>query len=193
MTLFDDLNQFLEERFDEFLRNNPHLELQALEEQLREQERDTRQLLAQLQSQEKTLETKILDTAREVQLWHQRIQKAEAVKRFDLVRPAQEREAALLRQGNQLWGQMQAVKGRIPQTQALLQQIQQRQKEVKAKAAEFKTRQASPPPHNNSWDKGWNRASDHRQSSPGTDPLEAKFQRWEMDEELEQLKRQMNP
>jgi len=36
--LFDDFSRFLESRLEEFLRNNPHLEL-ALLEQLREQER----------------------------------------------------------------------------------------------------------------------------------------------------------
>lgn len=53
MGLFDDINQFLEERLDEFLQNNPHLELQALEEQLREQEQDTTKLISRLQLEEK--------------------------------------------------------------------------------------------------------------------------------------------
>ena len=35
MGLFDDLSRFLENRLEEFLRNNPHLELEALLEQLR--------------------------------------------------------------------------------------------------------------------------------------------------------------
>ncbi|MFW6316406.1 MAG: TIGR04376 family protein, partial [Cyanobacteriota bacterium] len=39
MSLLDDLTKFLETRLDEFLKNNPHLELQALEEQLREEEK----------------------------------------------------------------------------------------------------------------------------------------------------------
>ena len=53
MSLFDDLSQFLEERLDEFLENNPHLELQAIEEQLREQEEDTNKLIIDLQLREK--------------------------------------------------------------------------------------------------------------------------------------------
>ncbi|MEY3222150.1 MAG: hypothetical protein RLZZ203_1006, partial [Cyanobacteriota bacterium] len=48
MSLFDDLSRFLESRLEEFLRNNPHLELQALLEQLREQEEDTLKLVADL-------------------------------------------------------------------------------------------------------------------------------------------------
>ena len=56
MGLFDDFSQFLENRLEEFLQNNPHLELQALEEQLHQQEEDTLRLIIQLQRQEKKLE-----------------------------------------------------------------------------------------------------------------------------------------
>ena len=62
MGLFDDFSQFLENRLEEFLQNNPHLELQALEEQLRQQEKDTLNFIAQLQRQEKKLEQDILAT-----------------------------------------------------------------------------------------------------------------------------------
>ena len=63
MSLFDDLSQFLEERLDEFLENNPHLELQAIEEQLREQEADTNKLIIDLQLREKSLQEQILAIA----------------------------------------------------------------------------------------------------------------------------------
>jgi uncharacterized protein (TIGR04376 family) len=188
MSVFDDFNRFLEERLDEFLRNNPHLELQALEEQLKEQEAGARRLVNDLKAQEKTLETQILETAREVQTWHIRIEKAKSAGRLDLVEPALEREAALLRQGNQLWGQMQGVKDRIQQTQTLQRQIQQRLQEVQAKAAAAKT---AAPPKTETWSNpGWNRTTPYPKTG-GVDPLEEKFQRWEMDDELEDLKRQM--
>lgn len=193
MSIFDDVSRFLEERLDEFLRNNPHLELQALEEQLREQAEDVRKLLIELQVKEKSLETKILETAKEVQLWHGRVQKAKTVGRSDLVKPAQEREAALLRQGNLLWGQMKGVKERIQQTQSLQRQIQQSQQELQAKAAQFKTSQ--PPSQqtaqSQSWSTtGWNYTSPYPPSA-GVDPLEAKFKDLETDEELRRLKREM--
>ncbi|MGA1625960.1 MAG: TIGR04376 family protein [Prochlorothrix sp.] len=142
MSLFDDFSQFLESRLDEFLRNNPHLELQALEEQLREQEADAQQLLREFQAKEKHLQDQILETAKEVQRWHLRIQKAQAAHRLDLVNAAQEREAALLRQGNQLWGQMKGVTARIQRTQELHQQIQVQRQEVARKAAEARKAQA---------------------------------------------------
>ena len=77
MGLFDEFEQFLEERLDEFLSNNPHLELQAVEEQLAEQEQDTSRLIAKLQLEEKALQDRVLKTANDIQTWHGRIDKAE--------------------------------------------------------------------------------------------------------------------
>lgn len=183
MGLFDDLNLFLEARLEEFLRNNPQLELQALEEQLREQAAETSRLITDLQAQEKQLQTEILNTAQEIQRWHTRIEKAQAAGRQDLTQAAREREAALLRQGNQRWGQMQALKEQIKQTQALQGQIRVRQQEVQEKV-QAETARPTPTVEGQTVN-GWN--------YPDSDPdrLEEKFRRWEMDEELEELKRSM--
>lgn len=178
MSVFDDVSRFLEDRLEEYLRNNPHLELQALAEQLDEQANDTLRLIAQLQLQEQTLQEKILATARDVQLWHERIAKAQSKGRLDLVEPAQAREAALLRQGNQLWGQMTAVKQQIEQSQQLYRQIQVRQQEVKQRLA---TVQAGP----TTW--GTPPAADPN------DPLEAAFHAWDIEDELDSLKRNLSP
>ncbi len=189
MGLFDDLNQFLEDRLDEFLRNNPHLELQAIEEQLREQEQDTQKLIAQLQLKEKNLQAEILALAEDIQTWHGRVSKAEAANRPDLAEAAKEREASLLRQGNQIWGQMEGVKQRIVKSQELLQQIRRKRQEVKAQFAQAKT--AATSNSDRGYTIGWERAVDSKYSRVG-DPLEAQFQQWELDEELEQMKRRMN-
>ncbi|MFN6473073.1 MAG: TIGR04376 family protein [Nostoc sp. SerVER01] len=189
MGLFDDLSRFLENRLEEFLRNNPHLELEALLEQLREQEEDTLKLIADLQLQEKRSQDDILATAQEIQRWHIRVQKAKDAGRQDLVTAASEREAALLREGNQRWGQMQGLKERINQSQELLRKIQQRRQEVQAKAAEAQTARAKAQTQQrletNGW---WNQSSS---SSSGFDDLEEKFRRWETQDELEQMKRNM--
>ncbi|MEB3163903.1 MAG: TIGR04376 family protein [Prochlorothrix sp.] len=205
MSLFEDFSQFLESRLDEFLRSNPHLELQALEEQLREQEADAQQLLRQFQAKEKQLQDQILETAKEVQRWHLRIQKAQAARRLDLVSAAQEREAALLRQGNQLWGQMKGVTARIQRTEELCRQIQGQRQEVarKAAAARQAAEQAkaqaqratsataetwtpTPDPQATGWSRSTSSTGD-----PRFDPLEEQFQRLETDEELQDLKRRM--
>ncbi|MEB3831403.1 TIGR04376 family protein [Phormidium sp. CCY1219] len=191
MGLFEDMSRFLETRLEEFMRNNPHLELQVLEEQLREQEEDTLKLIAELQRKEKQLQDNILSTAQDIQRWHERIQKAQAANRDDLARAAQEREAALLRQGNQLWGQMQGVKERIEKGKELYRQIQVRRQEVRSKAVEAEAARAQARAQSSSWDTGWNQSQSYRSFSSGADPLEQEFRRWEADDELERMKRNM--
>ena len=193
MGLFEDLSRFLETRLEEFLRNNPHLELQALDDKLREQREEAIKLLADLRLREKQLQDEILETAQDVQKWHIRIEKAKNARRLDLVQPAEEREAALLRQGNQLWGQMEMVKQRIKQIIDLQHQIEQKRKEVQAKVAEVQANRASASAQRaeQQWQtSGWNQ-SYHYGFRDLSDPLEQTFRQWEMDEELEDLKRRM--
>jgi len=191
MGLFDDLNQFLESRLEEFLRSHPQLELMALDDQLQEQVEDTRKLLTDLHRQETQLQEKIVATAQDVKLWHIRIEKAKAAGRFDLAEPAQEREAALLREGNQFWGQMQGVKERIQKTGELQRQVQIRRQEVQRKIKEAKAAETATRSQDTSREAaGWNQAPRFQQRS-GADPLDQKFRQWEMDGEIDQLKRQM--
>lgn len=187
MSIFDDFSRFLETRLDEFLKAHPHLEMMALEEQLRGQEEDAIATLATLKRRETELETAVLETAQDIKRWHERIAKAEAAKRVDLVKPAKEREATLLRQGNHLWGQMKSVKARLAETQQLRQRIQVKRQEVKAQMAATQTTTQAPP--SDSSTAGWHN-SPFRSSQP-LDPLEESFQRWETEAELEDLKRRM--
>lgn len=190
MGLFDDINQFLEERLDEFLQNNPHLELQAIEEQLREQEQDTTKLISRLQLEEKSLQDQILAIANDIQTWHGRIDKAEKANRQDLASAAREREAELLRQGNQIWGQMQGVKQRTTQAKELLLQVKRKRQEVKQSTS---TQANFTSTTNSSSDTiGWDRGANSPQYRRSADPLEAEFQKWEVDEELEQIKKNIN-
>jgi uncharacterized protein (TIGR04376 family) len=188
--LIEDLNRFLENRLEEFLRNNPHLELQALLEQLQEQEADTLRLTADLRLKQKGLQDEILTIAQDIQRWHERVSKAQAAGRQDLAQAAQEREATLLRQGNQRWGQMEGVKQRIKQSEELLRQIQVRRQEVQVKATQAQASRTSSQAQQRSETSGWNQTST-RNISSGSDSLEEKFKRWEMDDELEQMKRKM--
>ncbi len=189
MGLFDDLSRFLENRLEEFLRNNPHLELEALLEQLREQEEDTLKLIADLQLQEKRSQDEILSTAQEIQRWHIRVQKAKASGREDLATAAQAREAALLREGNQRWGHMQGLKERLEQSQQLLQKIQLRRQEVQTKAAEAQAVRAKAQTQQRLETQGWSNSTSS--SASGFDDLEEKFRRWETQDELEQMKRNL--
>jgi uncharacterized protein (TIGR04376 family) len=165
------------------------LELQVLVDNLREQEAKTAKLLKELEAEEKRQQEAILATANEIQRWHERIKKAEQAGRQDLVSAAQEREASLLSQGNQQWGQMEVTKARLQQTQALLDKIQVRQAEVQEKirqtprpAQPSSTRTSTSDPS-----KGWY----YTGSFGDPDPLEEEFKSWEREAELEELKRQM--
>jgi uncharacterized protein (TIGR04376 family) len=182
MGLFEDISRFLEQRLEEYLRDHPQLELQVLDENLREQEADTQRLIIELQAQQKQSEQDILATAQDIQRWHSRIAMAQSAGRPDLVEAAQEREAALLRQGNQRWGQMQSVKTQIEQSQELLVQIQSRRQEVQQRQTQAQA--ASPA---SSIPRGWSQSSSYGEP----DPLEEKFRRWETEAELERLKREM--
>lgn len=189
MGLFDDFSQFLETQLEEYLRNNPHLELLVLEDKLREQEEETLKLMTDLRRQEQQIQDEILGIAREIQLWHARIEKAKAAGRVDLAEPAQAHEATLLRQGNQRWGQMEVLKERMKQTQELQRQIQARRKEVQQQVNQAQaTRKTSQT--NQGWDAiGWSSTSPEQQSR--VDSLEHQFRRWEAEEELDQLKRNL--
>lgn len=186
MGLFDDVSRFLEDRLDEFLKNNPHLEIEALLEQTSEQELDALKLIRELQGEKQRLEQDILAIAQEIQTWHGRVTKARAANRLDLAQKAQEREAALLRQGNQRWGQMQGADKRISQTQELLKQIRQRKKELEAKAVQVRAQSAQ-----NYNASGWYQGPTYFSGNKGADPLEAEFQNWELEDELNRIKQDL--
>ncbi|EKQ68088.1 hypothetical protein OsccyDRAFT_2600 [Leptolyngbyaceae cyanobacterium JSC-12] len=186
MGIFDDFSKFLEDRLDEYLAANPHLELMAMEEKLREQEEETLKLMTDLKLRERQLQDEILALAQEIQVWHARIEKAEAKGRLDLAEPAKEHEASLLRQGNQKWGQMEMLKEQIQQTHELQQKIQQRRKELQAQVTQAQTsRTATQIPN-----PGWSQPTPNP-NAPSPAQLEKQFQRWEAEEELEQLKRNL--
>ncbi|NJN60312.1 MAG: TIGR04376 family protein [Coleofasciculaceae cyanobacterium RL_1_1] len=206
MSLFGDFSKFLEDRLDEFLQNNPHLELQVLEDELRDQEADTVKLITEFELKEKQLEAKILETAEKIQLWHGRVAKARQAGQTELANGAAEREAALLREGNQLWAQRKAASDRLEQTKTLQAEIRERRRALKAKAAELQAQQASASAaadtsssasaRSSSQADGYT-ATDDRWDAGNTsytkaaDPLEQAFASWEMDDELDELKRKM--
>lgn len=189
MNVFDDVSRFLEKQLEEFLRAHPHLELQVLADNIREQEVKTAKLLTDLQAEEKRQQDAILATANEIQRWHERVKKAERAGRQDLATAAKEREASLLSQGNQQWGQMEVTKTRLQQTQTLLEKIQVRQKEVKEKIKQTPRKPQPNPSSKQPPDpsKGWYK----RVSLSDPDPLEEQFKNWEQDAEFEELKRNM--
>ena len=190
MSVFDDFSRFLETRLEEFMRENPHLELMAMEDQLYQQQQEVVNLLGSLRLKEKRLQDEIVATAQEVQRWHERIEKAKKAERWDLAKPAEERQAALLRQGNELWTEMESTKQRIQQTGELQGQIQARLQEVKTKVAEAQRAHSASAAEQTWRATGWTQASTVNRPS-SADPLEQAFRNWETDDELNELKRRM--
>ena len=194
MSIFNNINQFVEKQLEDFLRKHPHLELSALEEQLREQERDTKNLITEFKFKEKKLQQEILAIAEKIKTWHNRVDMAKAAGKPDLAEAAKEREAALLRQGNQVWGKMEGIKKRIPQAEELLQQIQQKLQVIKAKSTEVKSANSNQEQYSDRYTKGWHQGVNNNYSNYNSDidPLEAKFQQLEVDEELDKIKKNLN-
>ncbi len=194
MGLFEDVSQFLERRIDEFLKNNPHLELQALDDKLREQLQESDRLLKDLKAREMLNEGKILEIAQDVKRWDERIRKAQAANRVDLIEPAQQHLAGLMREGNQLWGQMELIKERVKQTQDLAEKIKVQRKEVQQKILLAQQAQKAAAAQANAQRTAAPRMSWADQVLAGekrNDPLEKKFATWEAEEEIARMKREM--
>jgi uncharacterized protein (TIGR04376 family) len=187
MGLFDDMKRFLETQLDDFMSKNPHLQIQVLEEQLQQQEADTSLLLVELRQQEKQIQSEVLTTAQEIKNWHERVAKAKAAGKQDLATAAQERMDSLLRQGNQLWGKMQGVKERTAQGTKLLADIKLRRQELQKKAVEATA--ATNSSSNSTWQQPVTPLGSTRMDA--SDPLDAQFLRWEAEEELNSLKKNL--
>ncbi len=86
---------------------------------------------------------------------------------------------------------MEGIKQRITQAQELLRQIQIRRQEVRAKAKEVEAARATAQAQARVETSGWNQSKSYNSFMSGADPLEEQFKRWEMNEELEQMKRNM--
>ncbi len=190
MGLFEDFSNFLESRLEEFLQNNPQLELQALLEQLKDEQRDTIKSIKQLQLDEKRIEAEILKVAKDIQRWHGWVSKAKSAGRKDLADEAQARENNLLSQGNLLWQQMEEVKQRIKESKELLISIEEKQKEVTLKIAQLKASENYAKTNSTNYQtKSYN---NYQYSGSNFDPLEDKFEQWEMEQELDAMKRNIN-
>jgi uncharacterized protein (TIGR04376 family) len=192
MKLLAELSAFLEQRLDEFLKAHPTLELSLLDEELRQEEANARRTLADLQGQQQRLEAEIMATAQEIKRWYERTGKAKAAGRDDLAQGAQARQDTLLQQGNQQWEQRQLVRTQLQKTQTLLQQLLTRRQEVQQKVEQQRAQQQRQSGQSYTQRSSQTATSPKATGSkPTEDDLEAKFRRWELDAELEELKRSM--
>lgn len=178
MAWWDDLDQYLSARLDDFLRQHPSLEWQVSMDRLTAQEAQTLKLLQSLQQETQQTRQQILTTATEIQRWHARVGQAQADGRPDLAQAAQARKTELFQQGNHLWSHMDVLKTRTEQAQALLETIRQQQQ------ATAQQRPAAPEPSPPA------PAPAGRPASTG-DPLEAAFETLETEQELQVLRQKL--
>lgn len=68
MGLLEDISRFLETRLEEFIRNNPQIELQILEDKLHQQEAEITKLIVNSKLEEKKLQDRILEIAEEIRI-----------------------------------------------------------------------------------------------------------------------------
>jgi uncharacterized protein (TIGR04376 family) len=191
MKLLAELSAFLEQRLDEFLKAHPTLELSLLDEELRQEEANARRTLTDLQGQQQRLEAEIMATAQDIKRWYERTGKAKAAGRDDLAQGAQARQDTLLQQGNQQWEQRQVVRTQLQQTQALLQQLLTRRQEVQQTLEQQRVQQQQSGQPYTQRSSQTTTSAKATGRTPPEDDLEAKFRRWELDAELEELKRSM--
>jgi hypothetical protein len=88
---------------------------------------------------------------------------------------------------------MQGIKERVEQTRQLQRQIHDRRRELKVKMAAAEANRAATQAtsaYDSGQTAGWQQSPFQNFNKP-IDPLEETFQRWETEEELEDLKRQM--
>jgi len=170
--LWDDLEKFLEARLEQFLQANPQIQVYVLLEQIQLEETQAKHRLVNLRDEEKELYAQILDTAQQIQKWAARRQKAQIAGRNDLAQAAKDQESALLTKGNQLWSRKNEVLSQLKATEDLLQKLVPRRQELEAKV-----RQSNEPKQ--------------PRANPSTQEVDALFERWEIDQALEDLKRKM--
>lgn len=190
MGLFEDFSKFLETRLEEFLGNNPGLELEGLLSEIQREKANAIKSITKLEIEIKQLESEIVSVAQDIKKWHGRIETAKAANRLDLVKAAQERETALLRLGNLVWKKRANVGKSLEDTRKLLTSLDKRQKEVKAKIAQMKAQQKYSQTSNVGYD--WNSSANSQSFNPNYDDLEAQFQQIETDEELAKMKKNLN-
>lgn len=193
MSIFENFTSFLESKLDEFLQNNPQLNLRILAQEVKQEKQDTLRLINQLEIKQKRLETEILKLVQDVKLWCERIEKAKKAKRIDLVQEAENRKKFLLSQGNTAWQEMEKVKSQIANSKQKMINIEQKEREINLKIQELeKIKYQTSYSSQTSSNSAYSNKSYSNFNNVNNDDLEKKFRDWEVSMELEEMKKKMN-
>lgn len=191
MSIFENFTTFLESKLDEFLQSNPELNLTILAQEVKQQKKDTLRTINQLEIRQKKLETDILELVRDIKLWCERIEKAEKVKRFDLVQEAEQRKNLLLSKGNSAWMEMEKVKSQIVDNKQKMINIEEKEREINLKIQELEKSKAQANYYSNTSQYSNYSNQSYSNFNSINDDLEQKFRDWEVSMELEAMKKNM--
>jgi hypothetical protein len=82
---------------------------------------------------------------------------------------------------------MEGVKESIGKARELLQQIQQKRQEIQAQYQQVRDNRSTTSDRTG-YSVGWDRGANANNYNRAADPLDAEFQKWELDEEIERMK-----
>lgn len=181
MGIFDDFLNFLESSIDEFLQKNPELNLSLLAQEIKQEKRDTLQLISQLEAQEKQVESQILATADDIKKWADREEKARNLQRYDLAEEAADVKNKLLEKGRYLWDEMTKLREKIAENKKKLISLEDRERDVNLNLEKLRRKNAGQ-------GEGY---CDRKYEDKSYYDLEQKFRNWEIEMELEEMKKKM--
>ncbi|MGC6483907.1 MAG: hercynine metabolism protein [Synechococcus sp.] len=120
MSWLDDLERSLEQRLDVFLHANPHQDVLLREQHLRDRQHSLEQRRRQLQDEAQDLRKQLLALAAEVRDWTTRSERARTAGAQDLAARAEQHVHSLMKQGRQLWRELDGLGGRFRAVEAEL-------------------------------------------------------------------------
>ncbi|HIK37230.1 MAG: TIGR04376 family protein [Geminocystis sp.] len=181
MGILDDFLNFLENSIEDFLQKNPELNLNILAQEIKQEKRDTLELISQLENQEKQVESQILATAEDIKKWAQREEKARNLQRYDLAQDAAQVKYQLLEKGSYLWQEMTKLKEKIAESKRKLASLEKKEMEVNLKLEEIRREKA----------RETGVFYERKVEGKSYHDIEQKFRNWEIEMELEEMKKKM--
>ena len=122
---FEQLEAQLEQQLEAFLRANPAQEALLQEQEQRERQSRLRRLRLDLQQQAEQQRTSLLQLARDIDQWQQRVERARQGNANDLAERAEAHVHQLMAQGRDRWQALSELGGRFREVETELEQLAQ--------------------------------------------------------------------
>lgn len=181
-TWLDQLEARLEQQLEGFLRDNPQQRILLEQQAARDRQRRLGEERLELQRQAEAQRRALLALAEEIRLWQQRVSRARQAGAADLAERAERHRAALMDQGRALWQALGELGVRFAAVEAELAALAANPAAAGSPAGSGTAGQAS---------QGQAASGTRGHASPA-DSLEADWQRFETQQELQELRRRLN-